>query len=70
MCETVAVVDAINGKVSFPLTFPPSNGMCYRLDSNLLITDPIDENLVDGYEGKIPEWLKTRYFKWDGKQLV
>lgn len=69
-CQVVALVDAKTGRVHFPLSFPTSEGVCFRLNSNLLITDPIDAELVKLYGGTIPEWLKTRFFRWDGAKMT
>jgi hypothetical protein len=69
-CEQVAIIDAVTGKVHFPLRRGISNGICFRLGSSLLITDPIDRETLEGWEGRLPAWLKTRYYKWDGSHLV
>jgi len=68
--QTLALVDAKNGRVFFPLSFPTSEGVCFRLSSKLLITDPIDADLVKRYDGTIPDWLKTRFFTWDGNKMT
>jgi hypothetical protein len=69
-CQTVAVVDAKTGRVHFPLSFATSEGVCFRVKSNLLITDPITPELVKWYDGAIPDWLKTRFFTWDGVKMT
>ena len=69
-CQTVALVDAKTGQVYFPLSFPTAEGVCFRLNSNLLITDPIDSEFVKDYPGTIPEWLTTRFFSWDGIRMT
>jgi hypothetical protein len=69
-CQILAVVDAKNGRVLFPLSFSTSEGVCFRLSSKLLIADPIDAELVKRYDGVIPDWLRTRFFTWDGNKLA
>ena len=69
-CQTVAMVNAKNGRVHFPLSFATSYGACFRRNSNLLITDPIDAELVRYSDGTRPEWLKTRFFTWNGAKIT
>ena len=68
-CQSLTIVDSRTGKVHSPLD-PTSEGACFRIDSALLITDPIDQETFDRYEGKLPDWLKTRYWKWDGNKMI
>ncbi len=68
-CESVAIIDAKSGRVYSPLG-PVSNGVCFRPDSALMITDPIDRETFEAYQGHLPEWLKTRYWKWDGTKMM
>jgi hypothetical protein len=67
MCEELAIIDSQSGKVHFPLKRALSNGLCFRLESSLLITDPIDQETFEGW--KIPDWLKTHYYNWNGSEL-
>jgi hypothetical protein len=69
-CQTMALVSVKNGRVYFPLSFPTSEGVCFRVNSNLLITDPIDRALVERYRGTIPDWLRTRFFTWNGAKMT
>lgn len=69
-CQTVAIVNAKNGRVHFPLSFATSSGVCFQRNSNLLITDPIDAELVKNSDGTVPEWLKTRFFTWNGAETI
>jgi hypothetical protein len=70
-CQTLAVVDARIGRVYFPLSSAISMGACFRINSSLLITGPIEHEYVKRYyDGGIPEWWKTQYFKWDGTKMV
>ena len=69
-CQEHAIVDAQTGKVAFPIPRPTSNGLCFRLDSNLIITVPVAPGTLGEWEPSFPDWLVTRYYKWDGKQVV
>ena len=67
MCQSFVIVDSITGEIhSSP--FGTSTGICNRLDSSLLIVNPITPDVLE--VGKIPQWLTTRYYKWDGKALI
>ena len=65
-CQTVAIIDAKNGKVSFPLEEAAGYGVCYQRDSRLLVVNPLTAEDVGPY---MPEWLRTIYYEWDGQQL-
>lgn len=67
-CQQVAMVDATNGSVYF-LDSAASNGICIEKDSDLLVVDPISQDLIDSYGGEIPIWVKTKYYKWDGDEF-
>jgi hypothetical protein len=69
-CQSGAIIDAVNGRVFFPFPAPSSGGICFRLDSSLVIVDPIDKETFDSWEGQLPSWLQTRYYNWDGIILV
>ncbi len=69
-CQITALVDEKTGRVYFPFAFSTSEGVCFRVSSNLLITDPIYPELVKRYGGTIPDWLKTRFFTWDGAKMT
>lgn len=67
MCQMVAIIDVHNGEVFFPLT--SSLGVCYRADSSLLISNPLDELTIEDFGEDMPDWLKSGYYTWDGRQL-
>jgi len=67
MCQSFTIVDSMNGKI-YPPPSVTATGICYRLDSKLLITDPITPDVLE--EGKVPNWLTTRYYKWDDNKLT
>jgi hypothetical protein len=67
--QEFAIVDAISGSVYiFPETI--SNGLMYRRNSNLLIIAPITKSDMKDYDNNLPDWLITRYYKWNGKILI
>jgi hypothetical protein len=68
-CQSWAIVDARTGKIHSPLD-PTSEGACFRIDSALFVTDPIDQDTFDRYKGELPDWLETRYWKWDGNKMI
>ena len=67
MCQMIAIVDVHNGKVSFPLT--TSLGACFRANSTLLITNPLDELTIEDFGEEMPAWLRSGYYDWDGRQM-
>lgn len=67
-CQTIAVVDVSNGDVFF-IDQTASHEYCYQINSNLLIINPITQDLYDSFDGEIPKWLKTKYYLWDGKKF-
>lgn len=67
MCQMLAVIDVHNGEVFFPLA--SSLGVCYRADSSLLITNPLDEITIQDFGEDMPAWLKSGYYRWDGEQM-
>ena len=65
-CQSFVIVDAKTGEIHSP-SITSSRGLLYRLDSSLLIVNPVaPEMLVDG---KAPDWLVTGFYQWDGKKL-
>ncbi|HEY2933695.1 MAG TPA: hypothetical protein VGK99_18310 [Acidobacteriota bacterium] len=69
-CQVHAIIDAKTGRVFFPLSHPTSEGACFRLDSSLFVTDPINRETWQGWKGDLPDWLKTRYFRWTGSHMI
>jgi hypothetical protein len=67
-CQTVAIVNAKNGRVHFPLSFAMSDGVVS--EGTAIITDPIDAELMKDLNGTIPEWLKTRFFIGNGAKMT
>lgn len=67
MCQVIAIIDVRNGEVFFPLT--TSLGVCYRSDSSLLITNPLDELTIEDFAEDMPAWLQSGYYRWDGMQM-
>ena len=65
-CQSFAIVDAKTGAIYSP-PFTSSWGLLYRLDSNLLIADPVSSEALAN--GNVPAWLVTGFYTWDGKQL-
>jgi hypothetical protein len=68
-CQQQAIVDARNGRVFMPEDLSTSYGVWYRLDSKLLITDPVDHEIAKDFGDGWPDWLVTRYFVWEGGRL-
>ena len=71
-CQEFVIVNSKNGLIYDP---PGRKGMAsygfeYQVDSNLLIVDPIDSAMVKDFKGKIPDWLMTRYYLWNGIDLI
>jgi hypothetical protein len=67
MCQSFVIVDSITGTIhSSP--FGTSTGICNRIDSGLLIVNPITPDVLE--DGKVPKWLTTRYYKWNSKELI
>ncbi len=68
-CQNFAIINARTGKVYF---YPgmTSYGMLYRIDSNLIITDPISAQDTSDFQSNIPDWRMTRYLVWDGIKLT
>jgi len=58
-CQQVAAIDVDSGDVFYPGEGAASNGVCYQLDSALLIVNPIDK---EGAE-QIPDWFHTYFYE-------
>jgi membrane dipeptidase len=67
MCQMVAIVDVKNGDVFFPFT--TSMGVCFQVDSSLIITNPLDEMTIEDFGEDMPDWLTSGYYTWDGMQM-
>jgi membrane dipeptidase len=67
MCQMVAIIDVLNGDVFFPFT--TSMGACFLADSSLIITNPLDEYIIEDFGDDMPDWLKSGYYTWDGAQM-
>jgi hypothetical protein len=67
--QQFAIVDAISGSVYiFPESI--SNGLMFKRNSNLLIVAPITKTDMEDYHNDLPDWLVTRYYKWNGKIFI
>ena len=66
-CQTVALIDARNGRVYFGPT--ASLGVKHRLGSRLLIVNPPEE-IKDVYGDKPPDWAKPEYYLWRNGRLA
>lgn len=66
-CQAFVIVDAKTGAIHSP-AFTSSRGLLYRSDSSLLIVNPFTAEVLSG--GNPPDWLVSRYYTWDGKQLT
>lgn len=71
-CQQFAIVDARTGRV----TFGPESltvGASYRLDSELLIANPV-ENWMEGYGelavDAVGGYGRAVYYRWDGRRLI
>ena len=67
MCQMVAILDVLTGDVFFPFT--TSYGVCYKLDSSLLITNPVDDFLIESFGEEILDWFKAGYYAWNGQEM-
>jgi len=70
-CQNYAIVDLKNGKVLFPKgeAGMTTEGLIFRLNSNLIILDPITKETVDYYKNDLPERLFTRFYKINNGKL-
>ncbi len=68
-CQAITVVDAITGNVYFA-PFSTSLGADFRINSSLFIADPPDD-IKDRYgEEAVPEWLRSKYYKWEKEHFM
>lgn len=66
-CQTVALIDARNGRVTFGPT--ASLGVKHRLESRLLVVNPPEEVKRD-YGDPPPDWGKPEYYLWRNGRLA
>lgn len=66
-CQTVALIDARNGRVYFGPT--ASLGVKHRLDSRLLVVNPPEE-VKKNYGDPPPEGGKPEYYVWNNGRLA
>jgi hypothetical protein len=67
-CQTVALVDARNGRVYFGPT--AAAGAKYRVDSRLLVVNA-PEDVKEAYGNDPPDWAgKPEYYLWDKGKLT
>src|SRR3989339_2058382 len=62
MCQKIAVVNALNGKVYFP-EFAASVGTDYQLSSRLLVVNP-PERMYEAFGDDWPTWALSDYYVW------
>ena len=67
-CQAIAIVNAKNGDVYFSPFSAFSYGVDFKLNSSLIIINPIS-NIKEVHEDEIPSWLKTYYYNWNGNEL-
>lgn len=65
-CQNFAVVNAKTGKI-YDIPFGSANGTEFRLDSNLLIVNPLMNDM--GYDGSVPDWVRIEYYEWTGEEF-
>ena len=66
-CQTIAIIDAVTGRVcAFE---EASNGFMYRLNSNLIIANPLSKQMLEEWHNDPPSWAVTIYYLWDSKSL-
>ena len=63
-CQSSVIVDAKTGKIYSP-GLGTERGLCFRMDSSLIIADPITEKYMED----VPTRSKTVYYQWDGNKL-
>lgn len=68
-CHVYAIIDLLTGKV-FMFRDAATSGLMFRQNSKMLIIDPIDAQTMKSFDKKIPDWLTTRYYVWDGATLT
>lgn len=67
-CQQVAAIDVETGEVFYPGEGAASAGVCYQLDSRLLIVNPVDKAGAE----QIPDWFHTYFYEMndDGFRLL
>src|SRR5262249_53275288 len=66
-CQTVALIDARNGRVYFGPT--AAAGVKHRLDSRLLVVNPPEE-IKEAFSDQPPDWVKPEYYVWEKERLT
>ena len=66
-CQTVALIDARNGRVYFGPT--ASLGVKHRIDSRLLVVNPPEEVKRD-YGDPPPDWGHPEYYVWNNGRFA
>jgi hypothetical protein len=72
-CKSLALVDARTGRVFFPNFDSDGLGFSYRLDSELLIVDPVEDWWKmerSYYPDSLPDEAWARYYRWVDSTLV
>jgi hypothetical protein len=72
-CQNFAIVDSINGKVFHTPGINSQAGQSFRLDSRLLIMNPVESFGITGVEDcDVPRALAPigKYFEWKNEELV
>ncbi|MBU1106158.1 MAG: hypothetical protein KKB51_05765 [Candidatus Riflebacteria bacterium] len=69
MCSAILLVDCRTGKI-VQAPFSVEVGCSYKLESSLFIVNPIEQIREAFSESMIPDWLKTKYYSWNGKRFV
>lgn len=70
-CQQIGIIDARDGKVYFA-DFASAEGIDFRLDSKLLIVNPI-ENIIEVYGNDSSKWLDglyTSYYLWENNKFT
>ena len=70
-CQQFAIIDVETGTVTPGLT--TEWGLAFRADSSLLVINDPDVYLAEYQRwnvGMVPMWVYTRYYRWNGKELV
>jgi hypothetical protein len=67
-CQTVAIVDSIDGRVFFP-DLVSETGVAYRIDSRLLIENPVHTSPGLDEEEERRLYGGPNYYAWNGSSL-
>ena len=65
-CQDFAVADAKTGKI-YDVPFGSENGTEFRLDSRLLIVNPLGYD--KGGDGSVADWVRIQYYEWTGEEF-